>query len=80
MAARKAIVTASTSVNGYPRRTAASRPPPFGRRAASVSRTAQPEPLTPAEQDACFDCFDTEDFRRGYAAFLAKAKPQFVGR
>jgi enoyl-CoA hydratase len=29
---------------------------------------------------ACFDCFDTEDFRIGYQAFLAKTKPQFVGR
>ena len=36
--------------------------------------------LTRAEQDECFDCFDTEDFRAGYAAFLAKRKPLFVGR
>ncbi len=43
-------------------------------------RLAQPQPLTPAEQDECFDCFDTEDFRAGYAAFLAKRKPAFVGR
>jgi enoyl-CoA hydratase len=37
-------------------------------------------PLTPAELDACFDCFDTEDFRIGYAAFLAKQAPKFVGK
>lgn len=36
--------------------------------------------LTAAELDAAFDCFDTEDFRIGYAAFLAKRPPQFVGR
>ena len=43
-------------------------------------RLAQPQPLTPTEQDECFDCFDTEDFRVGYAAFLAKRKPTFLGR
>jgi len=43
-------------------------------------RLADPRPLTAAEADECFDCFDTEDFRIGYAAFLAKKKPVFVGR
>ena len=43
-------------------------------------RLADPRPLTDAERDECYDCFDTEDFRIGYQAFLAKAKPQFVGR
>ncbi len=43
-------------------------------------RLADPRPLTDAESDECFDCFDTEDFRIGYAAFLAKRKPGFVGR
>jgi enoyl-CoA hydratase len=43
-------------------------------------RLADPRPLTDAELDECFDCFDTEDFRTGYAAFLAKQKPKFVGR
>src|SRR6266700_188361 len=43
-------------------------------------RLADPRPLTAAEIDECFDCFDTEDFRIGYAAFLAKKKPVFVGR
>jgi enoyl-CoA hydratase/carnithine racemase len=43
-------------------------------------RLADPTPLTPAEHDECFDCFDTEDFRIGYAAFLAKRKPRFTGR
>ena len=43
-------------------------------------RLADPQPLTEAEYDECFDCFDTEDFRIGYRAFLAKDKPRFVGR
>ena len=43
-------------------------------------RLADPRPITEAEYDECFDCFDTEDFRIGYAAFLAKRKPGFVGR
>ena len=43
-------------------------------------RLAENKPLTPAELDECFDCFDTEDFRIGYAAFLAKQKPQFVAK
>src|SRR6266550_4647890 len=38
-------------------------------------RLDDPRPLTPAEDDECFDCFDTEDFRIGYKAFLAKRKP-----
>ena len=43
-------------------------------------RLAEGRPPTEAEYDECFDCFDTEDFRIGYSAFLAKTKPAFVGR
>ena len=43
-------------------------------------RLADPRALTESELDACFDCFDTEDFRIGYAAFLAKRTPQFRGK
>ena len=43
-------------------------------------RLAHGQPITDAENAECFDCFDTEDFRIGYAAFLAKRKPEFVGR
>ena len=42
-------------------------------------RINDPRPLAAAEYDECFDCFDTEDFRIGYAAFLAKKKPEFGG-
>ncbi len=45
-----------------------------------VRRLADPRPISDAEHDECFDCFDTQDFRIGYAAFLAKQKPRFVGR
>jgi enoyl-CoA hydratase len=43
-------------------------------------RLLDPKPLSAAEIDECFDAFDTEDFRIGYASFLAKKKPAFVGR
>ncbi|HSQ81444.1 MAG TPA: enoyl-CoA hydratase-related protein [Casimicrobiaceae bacterium] len=43
-------------------------------------RLADPLPISAAEADECFDCFDTEDFRIGYAAFLAKTRPEFTGR
>jgi enoyl-CoA hydratase len=37
-------------------------------------------PLTDAEKDVAYHCFDTEDFQIGYRAFLAKTTPRFVGR
>jgi enoyl-CoA hydratase len=37
-------------------------------------------PLTDADRDAAYDCFDTEDFQIGYRAFLSKTTPRFVGR
>ncbi|MEK7694134.1 MAG: enoyl-CoA hydratase-related protein, partial [Pseudomonadota bacterium] len=41
---------------------------------------AEGKPLSAADLDAAFDCFDTEDFRTGYRAFLAKETPKFSGR
>jgi enoyl-CoA hydratase/carnithine racemase len=43
-------------------------------------RLADPKPLTEAEYDESYACFDTEDFKIGTAAFLAKQKPAFTGR
>jgi enoyl-CoA hydratase/carnithine racemase len=43
-------------------------------------RLGDPRPIAATEHDECFDCFETEDFRLGYAAFLAKQKPEFTGR
>ena len=47
---------------------------------AFVRRLAQPEAVTPPEADEAYACFDTEDFRIGFQAFLAKTKPAFTGR
>jgi len=43
-------------------------------------RLRDAKPLTPEEYDEGFQCFGTEDFRIGYQAFLAKAKPDFRGK
>ncbi|MEX0758631.1 MAG: enoyl-CoA hydratase-related protein, partial [Tistlia sp.] len=45
-----------------------------------ANRLLDPRPLTAEERDESFACFDSEDFRIGYRAFLAKQKPTFVGR
>jgi len=43
-------------------------------------RLGESAPLSEAEYLEAFDCFDSEDFRIGYRAFLAKQKPAFTGR
>jgi enoyl-CoA hydratase/carnithine racemase len=43
-------------------------------------RLADPRPLTEAERDEGYACFDTEDYRIGFKAFLAKHKPEFKGK
>ena len=45
-----------------------------------IRRLADPRPLSEQEYDESYACFDTEDFRAGVAAFLAKKKPEFKGR
>ncbi|MCH9018740.1 MAG: enoyl-CoA hydratase/isomerase family protein [Proteobacteria bacterium] len=45
-----------------------------------VKRLDDPAPLTEAELEETLACYDTDDFRRGYQAFLAKKKPDFTGR
>ena len=35
--------------------------------------------VSAAEWDEGFACFDTDDYRAGVQAFLAKAKPRFRG-
>jgi enoyl-CoA hydratase/carnithine racemase len=43
-------------------------------------RLADPRALTETERDEGYACFDTEDYRIGFKAFLAKTKPGFKGK
>ena len=43
-------------------------------------RLAGPRPLAAQEQDECYACFDSEDYREVVAGFLARRKPEFRGR
>lgn len=45
-----------------------------------IRRLADPRPLSAEEHAESYACFDTEDFRAGVSAFLAKEKPRFTGR
>ncbi|MFL2546177.1 MAG: enoyl-CoA hydratase/isomerase family protein [Candidatus Rariloculaceae bacterium] len=45
-----------------------------------IRRLSDPTPLTAEELDEGFAAYNTEDYRIGYEAFLAKKKPDFKGR
>ena len=45
-----------------------------------IHRLRDATPLTDEEHRETYACFDTEDFRTGYQAFLAKREPVFEGR
>lgn len=45
-----------------------------------AQRLMKTEPLTQAELDEVYDCYDTEDYRAGRQAFLDKKTPKFNGR
>jgi enoyl-CoA hydratase len=45
-----------------------------------IRRIESGEELTEADVKENYACYDTEDFRTGVAAFLAKKKPEFKGR
>lgn len=47
---------------------------------AFIRRMADPRPLTEAEKDEAYRCYDTEDYRTGTAAFNANRKPVFEAR
>jgi enoyl-CoA hydratase/carnithine racemase len=44
-----------------------------------AARLNDPRPLSQAELDEGYACFDTEDFKTGFRAFLQKRKPEFEG-
>ena len=43
-------------------------------------RLSNPRPISKGERDEAYACYDTEDFKIGVKAFLAKQKPQFKGK
>jgi enoyl-CoA hydratase len=43
-------------------------------------RLMEPTPLSDAERDEGYACFDTADFKAGVDAFVAKKKPEFSGK
>ncbi|MFI5447044.1 enoyl-CoA hydratase-related protein [Polaromonas sp. UC242_47] len=45
-----------------------------------TARLRRPEPLTEAELDEGYACFDTSDFVEGYQAFITKRTPVFSGK
>lgn len=46
----------------------------------AILRLADPAPLSEAERDTAYECYDSEDFREGYRAFLEKRAAAFKAR
>jgi len=45
-----------------------------------IRRLADPRPVTPEENSESFECFNTQDYRIGCAAFLLQDRPLFKGK
>ncbi len=45
-----------------------------------IRRLSASAQLSPAERDEGYACFDTDDYREGLSAFLAKQEPRFEGK
>lgn len=45
-----------------------------------IRRLERPEPVSEAERDEGYACYETEDFQIGYRSFLEKQQPVFKGR
>ena len=45
-----------------------------------MRRQIDPTPLSEAEKDESYLCYDSEDFHIGYNSFLEKTKPDFKGK
>lgn len=45
-----------------------------------INQMTAPEPLSAADIEEGYACYDTEDFQIGYRSFLDKTKPKFKGR
>jgi enoyl-CoA hydratase/carnithine racemase len=45
-----------------------------------VAKLRKGEPLTPADIEEGYACYETEDYRIGFTTFLDKRVPEFVGR
>jgi enoyl-CoA hydratase/carnithine racemase len=45
-----------------------------------IGRLGDPRPLSDAELEESYNCFNTEDFRIGTEAFMNKTDPRFKGR
>lgn len=47
---------------------------------AFARRLSDPAPLSQAERDVAYECYDTDDYQEGTRAFAEKRRPEFTGR